>query len=413
MQSHPTTTPRRRRRRIAALGAAVVAALTAGVSLTVPAEAHTTKPTIVLVHGAWADSTSWDKVTRELKDDGYRTVTPELGLNSVAEDVAIVRTALNKISGRKVLVSHSYGGIVTAGASHGRTDISAFVYAAALVPDEGDSIASLGADFIPSEAFGHLVFTGEPFASPAFHRPGLLPPVLRSGPQQATGSRIERRPAAAQFLDRRNTLRPRRLAQRPVLVRRVRSGPHDRPGRRTLDGGTRRRHRRRIPDRQSRRRNHPAGITLHRTHRTRGELNPSEVTPSSAPPQRSSSLARPVLRPGQRVRGQGRRRPPMGCPRGWGGTWRPRGNRSPGLRDSGRSVVRRQTRPQQGPDFGQAGWRVLPAGIGRRVSWSRLRCRGDPAGTCTPSPSRNQPWSHIGRCSIAYDGSPSAVRADT
>ena len=73
-----------------------------------------------------------------------------------------------------MLVSHSYGGIVTAGASHGRTDISAFVYAAALVPDEGDSIASLGADFTPSEAFGHLIFTGEPFASPAFIDPAFF-----------------------------------------------------------------------------------------------------------------------------------------------------------------------------------------------------------------------------------------------
>ncbi|TCM37164.1 esterase/lipase family protein, partial [Kribbella sp. VKM Ac-2568] len=109
MHAHPkhkTATPPGRRRRIAALGAAVLAVLIAAVSLTMPAEAQTTKPTIVLVHGAWADSTSWDKVARQLKDDGYRTVTPELGLNSVAEDVTIVSTALNKISGRKVLVSH-------------------------------------------------------------------------------------------------------------------------------------------------------------------------------------------------------------------------------------------------------------------------------------------------------------------
>ena len=168
---HAQPTPPRHRRRVSALGTAVVAVLTGALSLTVPAEAHTTKPTIVLVHGAWADSTSWHTVTQQLKDDGYRTVTPKLGLNSVAEDVAIVTKALNKISGKKVLVSHSYGGIVTAGASHGRTDISAFVYAAALVPDEGDSIASLGAGFIQSEAFQHLIFTGEPFASPAFIDP--------------------------------------------------------------------------------------------------------------------------------------------------------------------------------------------------------------------------------------------------
>lgn len=116
MYAHPkhrTATPPGRRRRIAALGAAVLAILIAAVSLTMPAEAHTTKPTIVLVHGAWADSTSWDRVARQLKDDGYRTVTPKLGLNSVADDVAIVSTALSKISGKKVLVGHSYGGIVT------------------------------------------------------------------------------------------------------------------------------------------------------------------------------------------------------------------------------------------------------------------------------------------------------------
>jgi hypothetical protein len=82
---------------------------TAAMSLTVQAEAHSNRPTIVLVHGAWADSTSWDKVTWQLRDGGYRTVTPELGLNSVAEDVAIISTALNRIPGRKVLVSHSYG----------------------------------------------------------------------------------------------------------------------------------------------------------------------------------------------------------------------------------------------------------------------------------------------------------------
>ncbi|MGY4765766.1 alpha/beta hydrolase [Kribbella sp. CWNU-51] len=199
MHTHSTSetaTPPGRRRRIVALGAAVLAVLTAAVSLTVPAEAHTTKPTIVLVHGAWADSTSWLDVARQLKDDGYRTVTPELGLNSVADDVAIVRTALDSIQGKKVLVSHSYGGIVTAGASHGRTDVSAFVYAAALVPDEGDSIASLGADFTPSEAFGHLVFTGEPFASPAYIDPAYFHQYFAQdlSNRQAAGLNAAQRP---------------------------------------------------------------------------------------------------------------------------------------------------------------------------------------------------------------------------
>ena len=260
------------------------------------AEAQTTKPTIVLVHGAWADSTSWDKVARQLKDDGYRTVTPELGLNSVAEDVTIVSTALNKISGKKVLVGHSYGGIVTAGASHGRTDVSAFVYAAALVPDEGDSIASLGADFTPSEAFGHLIFTGEPFASPAFIDPAFL--------HQYFAQDLSKRQAAE--------LNAAELPLNFSIVG-TPSGPvgwHNVPSWYAVSGQDRMidpaeersmaarvgADRRRIPHRQSRRRNHPAGITVHRAHRTRGALDPSEVTASSAPPQRSSSLARPLLK---------------------------------------------------------------------------------------------------------------------
>lgn len=86
---------------------------TATMSLTVPAEAHSSRPTmIVLVHGAWADSQA-GQVTRQLRHDGYRTVTPELGLNSVAKDVAIVRRRSTGSRVGRCWYPHSYGEGVT------------------------------------------------------------------------------------------------------------------------------------------------------------------------------------------------------------------------------------------------------------------------------------------------------------
>jgi pimeloyl-ACP methyl ester carboxylesterase len=122
------------------------------------------KPTIVLVHGAWAGPSSWDSVVRRLRDDGFRTVTPTLGLTSLPGDVATVDAVLNQTHGKKVLVGHSYGGAVISGASSGRSDVSALVYSAAFVPDAGDSLASLGTGFTPSGVIAHLVWTGTPFA---------------------------------------------------------------------------------------------------------------------------------------------------------------------------------------------------------------------------------------------------------
>ena len=126
------------------------------------------RPTIVLVHGAWASSEGWDMVVAGLQKDGYRTATPTLGLQSIAEDVAIVRAALDNILGPKILVAHSYGGFVISNAASGRSDVLGLVFTAAFVPDQGDSIFSIGAGFHTSEAFNHFIWTGTPFASPAF-----------------------------------------------------------------------------------------------------------------------------------------------------------------------------------------------------------------------------------------------------
>src|SRR2546426_961080 len=126
------------------------------------------RPTIVLVHGAWASAPGWDMVVAGLQKDGFTTATPTLGLLSIAGDVAIVRAVLDGISGPKILVGHSYGGIVISNAAYRRSDVLGLVFTAAFVPDQGDSIFSLGAGFHTSEAFNHFIWTGTPFASPAF-----------------------------------------------------------------------------------------------------------------------------------------------------------------------------------------------------------------------------------------------------
>jgi pimeloyl-ACP methyl ester carboxylesterase len=160
-----------------AASAAVLAVVSISAASSVsaqPSRNTSPRPTVVLVHGAWADSTSWSAVAPRLEREGYTVVTPDLGLMTMADDVATVRSALDSIPGKKLLVAHSYGGMVISNAAYGRTDIVGLVFAAAFVPDEGDSIASLGTGFTPSAAFGHLAFVGAPFASPAYIAPNYF-----------------------------------------------------------------------------------------------------------------------------------------------------------------------------------------------------------------------------------------------
>ena len=139
---------------------------------------HGTKPTIVLVHGAWADPSGWQQVVKLLREDGYRTVTPKLDLLAPDGDVAIVRAALDAVAGDKILVAHSYGGFVASNAAHGRSDIRAIVYTAGFVPEQGESAGSLFEGYAPSQALVHLVFTGEPWNSPAYLDPAFFHAVF-------------------------------------------------------------------------------------------------------------------------------------------------------------------------------------------------------------------------------------------
>ena len=110
------------------------------------------KPTIVLVHGGWADASSWDTVARRLQDRGYTVIAPANPLRGGQHDSAYLSSVLETISGPIVLVGHSYGGVVITNAATGNPNVKALVYVAAFAPDEGETVGQLLAMNPGSEA---------------------------------------------------------------------------------------------------------------------------------------------------------------------------------------------------------------------------------------------------------------------
>jgi len=99
------------------------------------------KPTIVLVHGAWADGSSWNAVSTELQSQGFTVLTPPNLLHGVAGDAGYVASFLaQRTSGPVVLVGHSYGGVVITNAGTGGGDVKALVYIDAFIPDVGENV---------------------------------------------------------------------------------------------------------------------------------------------------------------------------------------------------------------------------------------------------------------------------------
>jgi pimeloyl-ACP methyl ester carboxylesterase len=98
------------------------------------------KPTIVLVHGAWADGSSWNGVSTELQGQGFTVLTPPNLLRGVTTDAPYVASFLaQRTNGPVVLVGHSYGGFVITNAALGGGDVKALVYVDAFMPDEGET----------------------------------------------------------------------------------------------------------------------------------------------------------------------------------------------------------------------------------------------------------------------------------
>jgi pimeloyl-ACP methyl ester carboxylesterase len=115
------------------------------------------KPTIVLVHGAFAESSSWNSVIEKLGHDGYKVVAAANPLRGVAVDAAAVSTVVKSLQGPIVLVGHSYGGPVITQAANGVPNIKALVYVAAFAPDVGESSLTLSSQFPGSTLSAALI----------------------------------------------------------------------------------------------------------------------------------------------------------------------------------------------------------------------------------------------------------------
>lgn len=130
-----------------ALGAAVTAAATDASTQTFDAEHRhvgPVKPTVVLVHGAWADASSFAPVTVELQKDGYKVLNAPNPLRGLETDAPNVAAFINQhTTGPVVLVGHSYGGSVITQAAIETPSVKALVYVDAYAPDTGDSVISL------------------------------------------------------------------------------------------------------------------------------------------------------------------------------------------------------------------------------------------------------------------------------
>ena len=165
-----TTQDSKRRRVRSWLFAAVLAAvvgLIVPLSVTGSAAAHDSngggpKPTIVLVHGDWADGTSWSAVIPRLQRQGYQVVAPPNQLRGPSVDDPYLASYLQTISGPIILVGHSYGGFVITNAATGNANVKALVYIDAFIPDVNQTLSDLSSPescLVPN-AFNGVPFTG-------------------------------------------------------------------------------------------------------------------------------------------------------------------------------------------------------------------------------------------------------------
>lgn len=136
--------PRRTLTTIAiAMAIAGIVAATAAASKPRVAAGQSHKPTVVLVHGGWADSSGWNEEITRLQRRGYPVIAPANPLRGLASDADYIRSVLKTIDGPIVLVGHSYGGAVISNAAVGVSNVQALVYIAGFAPDKGESLVQL------------------------------------------------------------------------------------------------------------------------------------------------------------------------------------------------------------------------------------------------------------------------------
>ncbi|MBM0744428.1 alpha/beta hydrolase [Phormidium sp. CLA17] len=137
---------------IAALSLGIILITSLGAIMN-PANAQDNKPTVVLVHGAFAESASWDGVLTKLITKGYPTIAVANPLRGVKSDADYVASILKDIKGPIVLVGHSYGGSVITNAVNGNQNVKALVYVAGFAPETGETAVALSGRY-PGSTLG-------------------------------------------------------------------------------------------------------------------------------------------------------------------------------------------------------------------------------------------------------------------
>lgn len=147
-------------------GVLIVAVLSGWAIAASPARAAAqSKPTVVLVHGAFADASGWSKVIGRLQRRGYPVIAPANPLRSVSGDATYLKNLLSSIEGPIILVGHSYAGFVMTNAATGNPNVKALVYIAAFAPAEGDTVGGLTAH-APGSLLGPETLTIRTFPAP-------------------------------------------------------------------------------------------------------------------------------------------------------------------------------------------------------------------------------------------------------
>ena len=122
-----------------------IASVANAFAMNVPARAA--RPTIVLVHGAWADATGWQELIPLLQQQHYPVVAVQNPLTSLDVDIATTKRLIDAQHGPVIVVGHSYGGAVITGAAAGNANVKALVYVAAFAPDAGEPFGSLQGNY--------------------------------------------------------------------------------------------------------------------------------------------------------------------------------------------------------------------------------------------------------------------------
>ena len=191
------------------------AATTAMTGKHAPSSRAAAKPTIVLVHGAWADSSSWNGVIERLQALGYTVDAPPNPLSGVASDSAYLSDFLSTISGPIILVGHSYGGFVITNAATGNPQVKALVYDDAFIPAAGDTPESLSSAMpgscLTSTALNFVPYPGAPSGdADVYVKQSVFPGCFANGLPAREGAALaaEQQPPVASILSDTLTTAP-------------------------------------------------------------------------------------------------------------------------------------------------------------------------------------------------------------